>query len=209
MSFIPARYRKSRGTSQYTTITLPKNYSLTNYIYIYMSTKSKVGDRRRRRAEGCFSIATTPTCWGVLLLSLDWSALPLIRTFIAECSARRYQKPFFESLVWLDLGLNPGLPDHWRTLYPLDQWAGQIYIYIYIYHHHLVGYPWPSRATSPNRSSPLAGLQGYIPYPHRAAVCMFELVVLLLLGHMRGSIGVHHLWAHPCFSSSVLHVWFL
>ncbi len=29
------------------------------------------------------------------------------------------------------------------------------------------------------RSSPLAGLQGYIPYPHTAAVCMFELVVPL------------------------------
>ena len=65
----------------------------------------------------------------------------------------------------------------------------------------------PSLATSPNRSAPLAGLQGYIPYPHIAAVCMFEVVVLLLLGHMWGSIGVHHLWAHPCFSSSVLHVW--
>ena len=24
-----------------------------------------------------------------------------------------------------------------------------------------------------------------------------------------GSIGVHHLWARPCFSSSVLHVWFV
>ena len=70
-------------------------------------------------------------------------------------------------------------------------------------------YPWPSLATSPNRSSPLAGLRGYIPYPHIAAVCMFELVVLLLLGHMRVSIGVHHLWARPCFSSSVLHVWFV
>ena len=23
------------------------------------------------------------------------------------------------------------------------------------------------------------------------------------------SIGVHHLWARPCFSSSVLHVWFV
>ena len=29
---------------------------------------------------------------------------------------------FFYSLVWLDLGLNPGLPDHWRTLYSLGQW---------------------------------------------------------------------------------------
>ena len=33
-----------------------------------------------------------------------------------------YQLPFFESLVWLNLRLNPGLPDHWRTLYSLSQW---------------------------------------------------------------------------------------
>ena len=71
------------------------------------------------------------------------------------------------------------------------------------------GYPWPSLATSPCRSSYPAGLQGYIPYPHIAAGCMFELVVLLLLGHMWGSIGVHHLWARPCSSISVLHVWFV
>ena len=70
-------------------------------------------------------------------------------------------------------------------------------------------YPWPSLATSPYRSSPLAGLQGHIPYPHIAAGCMFELVVLLLPGHMSRSIGVHHLWARPCFSSSDLHVWFV
>ena len=68
------------------------------------------------------------------------------------------------------------------------------------------GYPWPSLATSPYRSSLLAGFQGYIPYPHAAAVWMFELVVLLLPGHMWGYIEVHHLWARPCFSSSVLHV---
>ena len=43
------------------------------------------------------------------------------------------------------------------------------------------------------RSSPLAGLQGYIPYPHIAAECMFVLVVRLLPGHMWESIGVHHL----------------
>ena len=71
------------------------------------------------------------------------------------------------------------------------------------------GYPWPSLATSPYHSSLLAGLQGYIPYPHIAAVCMLELVVLLLLGHMRCSIGVHHWWVRPCFSGSVLHVWFV
>ena len=48
--------------------------------------------------------------------------------------------------------------------------------------------------------------QGYNPYPHIAAVCMFELIILLLNGHMWGSIGVHHLWARLCFSISVLRV---
>ena len=71
------------------------------------------------------------------------------------------------------------------------------------------GYPWPPLATSPYRSSPLADLKGHIPYPHIAAVCMFELAVLPLLGHMWGSIEVHHLWDRPCFSSSVLYVWFV
>ena len=71
------------------------------------------------------------------------------------------------------------------------------------------GYPWPSFITSPNRSTPRAGLQGHIPYPHIAAGCMFGMIVLLLLGHMWGSIGVHHLWARPCFSNSDLHVWFV
>ena len=73
----------------------------------------------------------------------------------------------------------------------------------------LHGYHWPSLATSPYRLSHLAGLKGYIPYGHIAVECMFELVVLLLSGHMWGSIGVHHLWARPCFSSIVLHVWFV
>ena len=55
------------------------------------------------------------------------------------------------------------------------------------------GYPRPSLATSPYHSSPPAGLQGYILCPHIVAVCKIELVVLLLHGHMWGSIGVHHL----------------
>ena len=69
------------------------------------------------------------------------------------------------------------------------------------------GYPWPSLATSPSHSSPPAGLLGYIPCPHIAAVCKFGLVVLLLLGHMWGSIGVRNLQARPCFSSCVRRVW--
>ena len=59
------------------------------------------------------------------------------------------------------------------------------------------GYPWPSFTAPPYCSSLLAGSQGYIPHPHRAAVCWFELVTLLLFGHVGGSIGEHHLWARP------------
>ena len=80
-----------------------------------------------------FSIATTPRCrgWGY---SFPWIAplYPWYVPYIAECQARRYQGPFLKYLVWHDLGLNPGLPDHWRTLYPLDQWAA-LCVHIYMF----------------------------------------------------------------------------
>ena len=78
---------------------------------------------------------------------------------------------------------------NWRLKFSL-------YIIIFSYHHHR--YPWPSLAT-PYHSTVLAGLQGYMPYPHRAAVCRFELVTLLLHGHMRRSIGEH--WRCPWCNS--------
>ena len=53
--------------------------------------------------------------------------------------------------------------------------------------------PDPLLPLLPYRSSLLAGPQGYILYPHRAAVCRFKLVTLLLLSHVRGSIGEHHM----------------
>ena len=86
-------------------------------------------------------------------------------------------------------------------------WFIQIIIIISCRQHR---YPWLSLSRHSSLSIVAsAGLQGYIPYPHRAAACMFELVVLLLLSHMWGSAGVHHLWAIPCYSNSVLHVWFV
>ena len=96
--------------------------------------------------------------------------------------------------------------NHWR-LFNAKSIFIQIIIIIMSFRQHV--YPWPSLATSPYYSSPLAGLQGYILCPHIAAVCKFELVFLLLLGYMWGSIGVYHLWARPCVSSSVLRVWFI
>ena len=73
-----------------------------------------------------------------------------------------------------------------------------IYI-LHIYHHHHHHVVLVARisltlsATFPYRSSPQAGLPDSIPYPHIVAECMFVLVILLLHGHVWGSIRVHHL----------------
>ena len=71
-----------------------------------------------------FSVATTPKCRGGCY-SFPWiaSLYPWYVPYNAECKARRYQVPFFKSLVWHNLGLNLSLPDHWWTLYPISQWA--------------------------------------------------------------------------------------
>ena len=84
-----------------------------------------------------------------------------------------------------------------------------IIIVIIIMSHHQHGYPWPSLATPPYRPLLPADDQGYIPNRHITAVCRFELVVQLFLVHVKGSTGLHHLWACPYFSSSVPHVWFV
>ena len=85
-------------------------------------------------------------------------------------------------------------------------------MYIYHHHHHVVLVARISLTLSHHFSLSFitsGRSSGLHPYPHIVAECIFVLVVLLLLGHMRGSIRVHHLWVHPCFSSSVLHVWFV
>ena len=70
-----------------------------------------------------FSIATTQRSKRGRY-SIPWIALlyPRSSPYNAKCKARSHQVPFFEFLVWIDLGLNPGLPDHWRTVYSLGQW---------------------------------------------------------------------------------------
>ena len=101
----------------------------------------------------------------------------------------------------------PRCSSYWKgsLLVALD-YGRQLYLlHHHHHHHHIVPLAWISLTITRHFSLSFIGLQGYIPYPHIAAVCMFELVVLLLPGHMWGSIGVHHLWARPCFSSSLLH----
>ena len=99
------------------------------YIYIYIKFATLVeGD-----PKAPFSIATTLRCrvgcYSIPMSSTMAPLYPWSSPYNAESKARWHQVPFFESLVWLDLGLNPSLPDHWWILYSL----GPIYIYIYIY----------------------------------------------------------------------------
>ena len=78
-------------------------------IWIY-----KVDDHNR--------IATTLRCReGRYSFSWITPLYPWYVPYNAECYASRYQVPFFESLVWLDLGWNPSLPGHWRTLYQIGK----------------------------------------------------------------------------------------
>ena len=91
---------------------------------------SKVGDRSKGRPEGSlFNSYYTEMQGRAQLLSLYCSTLPLIRTLYCWVLRKEVSSAIW-SLVWHDLGLNPGLPDHWRTLYPLGQWAGT-YFHMY------------------------------------------------------------------------------
>ena len=63
-----------------------------------------------------FSIVTTPRCrGGCYSFSMIDPLYPWSVPYNAEWIASRHEVPFFESLVWLDLGLNPGLRGHLRT----------------------------------------------------------------------------------------------
>ena len=93
---------------------------------------SEVGDCSHGRPKGSFSIATTSRCRGARY-SFPWIApiYPLYIPYNAECYAKKYRVPFF-FFSSFNLGLNPSLPDHWQTLFPLGQCA------IYWYHYQIL-----------------------------------------------------------------------
>ena len=77
-------------------------------VYIYKLETVEQGD-----LKGFFSIATTSKCRG------GRYSFPGITPICPRYVFLSFkQVPFLKSSVWCDLGLNPGLPDHWRTLYP-------------------------------------------------------------------------------------------
>ena len=92
------------------------------------------------------------------------------------------------------------------------------YIYIYIYIYTYISSSCHDTSTDiPDPLSPLLPiahriwqvLRATFRIPTELLYVGSKLVALLLLSHVRGSIGEYHLWARPCFSSSVLHVWFV
>ena len=78
---------------------------------------SKAGDRSRKRPEGSlFNSYYTEVSGRALLLSLDCSTLPLIRTFYCWVLSKDVSSTIFKvSWAWRDLGLNPALFGHWRN----------------------------------------------------------------------------------------------
>ena len=81
-----------------------------------------------------------------------------------------------------------------------NQWLGLKVFKILYHHHHLIV---PSARISLTLSGHPSLSFITAPYLHIAAVCRFELTALVLHRHMKGSIGVHHLWARPYFTSSL------
>ena len=70
-----------------------------------------------------FSITTTPRSWGESY-SIPWIA-PLYLYLIMLSVKQSTKVPFFQSLVWPDLGLNSGLPANALLIKPM---AGIHYI---------------------------------------------------------------------------------
>ena len=73
-------------------------------------------------------------------------------------------------------------------------------------------YHWTFLATTPYHPLLPVGLQGYIPYRHIAAVCRFELVVLPLLVHVKGSTEyITYELVHLCVRTFIIgktgHFW--
>ena len=78
-----------------------KQESFLRYVH-------KIGELSRGDPRALFSIANTLRCRGGRY-SIPWIA-PLY-PWSLPYNARRRQVPFFVSLVWLDLGLNPWSPE--------------------------------------------------------------------------------------------------
>ena len=87
--------------------------------------KSQVGDLSREWPEGSvFNSYYIKAYVRALFIPSIAQLYPWSLPYNAECQVRQRRVPFFESLVWLDVGLNPGFPDNWWILWPLGKCSG-------------------------------------------------------------------------------------
>ena len=99
-----------------------------------IKVKNKVDNLSRGWPESSFFNSYYTKLQGIaLLLFQDCFTLPLFHTWVLSKAA---SSTIFESLVWLDLGLNHGLPDHWQTLYSFGQITGDTRILLFLMNHY-------------------------------------------------------------------------
>ena len=126
-----ANYFETYYTNLWTNLLFPREitFMIFNVFIFFCRDDIKLATLVEGNTKAPFSIATTPRCRGGRY-SIPWIApvYPWSLHYIAEWLARRHQVSFYESLIWLNLGLNPGLLDHWRTLYSLGQWPNWVMI---------------------------------------------------------------------------------
>ena len=87
------------------------------FLFYVCKVKVKLATLVEGDLKAPFPIATTPSCWG-RRNSIPWFAplYPRSLPHSAECKARHDST---HDKVWLNVRLNPGIRDHWRTLYSL------------------------------------------------------------------------------------------
>ena len=99
------------------------NFQFNISIYFVNTQKVKLATIFKGELKAPFSLATMLRCrWvdatpflGLLYFTLN----PYFMRLSVNQGGIKYH---FLSLVWLDVGLNPGLPGHWWTLYSLGQY---------------------------------------------------------------------------------------
>ena len=120
---------------------LPRQGSLPppSCLVVSLHSKVKLAIVVKGNPKALFSLATTTRYRG-RHYSFSWIA-PLYTWSIlynAGCWAKRHQVRFLESLVSLDLGLNPSLLAHWGTISPpyldpnpqIEDWSLQDSLYL-------------------------------------------------------------------------------
>ena len=88
-----------------------------HYFYWIISAWTQIENILKKMLQQ--SVGSIVSTWGSLFNSWGVGIAPLTLWFVLYNSvlSKATSSTIFESLVWLDLGLNPGLPGHWRRLY--------------------------------------------------------------------------------------------